>query len=101
MKIKVIGVTLIIVLVLLVYNLFCYKFVNKMIDNQTRYEIINYVKNNLNNDDYEYIRATSNNDKSINVYILVNKKDYYHFILEKNNNYKILKVDQNIPVYIK
>ncbi len=101
MKIKTLVVLLVIVLVLLVYNIFIYSFLNSNIDSQTRYQITTYLKNNINQDGYyKYITASNNKDGTINVYIKI-EDEYYHFIMVRDNGYKIILVNQEIPEYIK
>lgn len=97
MKIKNYFIILIVLFILLFYNLFAYKFANKSIMSQTKYTITSYFNNNV---DYDYIKATLNEDATINVFIKYNKK-YYRFIFENNGGYKLIAVNQNIPPYIK
>ncbi len=101
MKFKSLGIIALIVVGLLVYNLFCYGFANKMIDEDTHYVIKSYLENNLNiTEDYEFIKAISNEDYTFSVYLKV-KEEYYHVLLVKNQSYKVIDVDQRIPAYIK
>ncbi len=101
MKIKTYLIVLGVLFILLFYNLFCYFFANKMIEDRTKYLISSYLKSNYKEDDYEYIKATNNNDGTFNVFIKTNKDKYYRFIFINNGGYKIVLVNQDIPVYIK
>lgn len=101
MKVKNYFIILTILFILLFYNLFAYKFANNRIEEQTKYAITNYFKSsNVDNLDYEYIKATLNENATISVFIKSNNK-YYRFIFENNGGYKLLNVDTNIPIYIK
>ncbi len=99
MKIKTLLIIISIVVVLLAYNLFCYYFASNTIKDQTTYPIKTYLKEHNLSNDYEFIKALNNEDNSLSVYIKIDK-DYYHFILLKDGAYKILEVNQDIPVYI-
>ena len=106
MKLKYLSVVLIVVFILLMYNIFCYYFVNKSIDNGTRNIITNYLNNSCNKCDYqyEYLKATINDDSTINVFIKVDSKyleEYYRFVVINNNGYKLVSVNTDIPAYIK
>ena len=101
MKVKNYFIILTVLFILLFYNLFAYKFANNRIEEQTKYAITNYFKIlSINNLDYEYIKATLNENATISVFIKSNNK-YYRFIFENNGGYKLLNVDTNIPIYIK
>lgn len=101
MKVKNYFIILTVLFILLFYNLFAYKFANNRIEEQTKYAIANYFKSlNVNNLDYEYIKATLKENATINVFIKYNNK-YYRFIFENNGGYKLLSVNADIPVYIK
>lgn len=101
MKVKNYFIILAVLFILLFYNLFAYKFANNRIEEHTKYAITNYFKSlNVNNLDYEYIKATLNENATINVFIKYNNK-YYRFIFENNGGYKLLNVNVDIPVYIK
>lgn len=101
MKVKTYFIILTVLFILLFYNLFAYKFANNRIEEQTKYAITNYFKSlNFDNLDYEYIKATLNENATISVFIKFNNK-YYRFIFENNGGYKLLNIDTNIPVYIK
>ena len=106
MKTKYLFIVLIVVFVLLIYNIFFYSFVNNHIKNGTENIISDYLKNVCNDCkfEYEYLGATSNEDNSINVFVKVDSdilKEYYHFIVDKNNTYQIINVNNDIPPYIK
>ena len=101
MKVKNYFIILTVLFILLFCNLFAYKFANNRIEEQTKYAITNYFKIlSINNLDYEYIKATLNENATISVFIKSNNK-YYRFIFENNGGYKLLNVNTNIPVYIK
>ena len=101
MKVKNYFIILTVLFILLFYNLLAYKFANNRIEEQTKYAIANYFKSlNVNNLDYEYIKATLKENATINVFIKYNNK-YYRFIFENNGGYKLLSVNADIPVYIK
>jgi len=77
-----------------------------MINDRTKYQITNYFNNMCDNCNfsYEYIKATVNDDQTINVYIKTNNKNfekYYRVIFENNGGYKLIKVSQDIPTYIR
>ena len=94
MKVKSLVIVSLIVVGLLIYNLFCYSFANKMIDEDTHYVIKNYLENNYDiKEDYKFIKAVSNKDYTYSV--------YYQAVLVKNQGYKVVSVNQNIPAYIK
>jgi len=106
MKTKSLIIILVVVLILLVYNLFCYGFANKIIDTNSKNIITNYFDNINVNSKYKYIKATSNEDSSINVFVYINDTNlnhkYYRFILDKyNGDLKIREVNNDIPIYIK
>ena len=107
MKIKYLIIILAVSLVLLLYFLFCYKFVNNNIYKETESIIDKYFNEKCNNCifDFEYLKSTLNTDNSINIYIKVDSKfleKYYHFTFINNtNSYKIINVDNEIPSYIK
>ena len=101
MKVKSLVIVSLIVVGLLIYNLFCYSFANKMIDEDTHYVIKNYLENNYDiKEDYKFIKAVSNKDYTYSVYLKVND-EYYQAVLVKNQGYKVVSVNQNIPAYIK
>lgn len=104
-RVKVKHLILIQVLVgfILGYNLFCYRFINKMIDYESRMVITNYLKNNFNKEDitYKYEKTVLNKDKSMNIYIKVNKQYYRFLVIRNREDYRILKVDTEVPQYIK
>lgn len=102
MKVKNYFIILIVLFILLFYNMFAYKFANNRIEEQTKYAITNYLKNNFNLNDftYDYIKATINDDASINVFIKYNNQKY-RFIFENNGGFKLISVNTNIPAYIK
>lgn len=102
MKVKNYFIILIVLFILLFYNMFAYKFANNRIEEQTKYAITNYLKNNYNLSDftYDYIKSTINDDASINVFIKYNNKKY-RFIFENNGGFKLISVNTNIPAYIK
>lgn len=102
MKLKNYFIILVVLFILLFYNMFAYKFANNRIEEQTKYVITNYLKDNYNHNSfsYEYIKATMNEDASINVFIKYDKKKY-RFIFEINGGYKLLDVNTDIPSYIK
>lgn len=101
MKVKNYFIILTVLFILLFYNLFAYKFANNRIEEQTKYAITNYFKSlSINNLDYEYIKATLNENATISVFIKSNNK-YYRFIFENNGGYKLLNVNTDIPIYIK
>ena len=56
--------------------------------------------NNIDDFKYEYIKSTANSDATINVFIKA-KDIYYRVIFENNGGYKLLKVNKDIPCYIK
>lgn len=107
MKTKVLLNILIIVLVLLFYNMFCYFFVNRVLDNGTKNIINSYFNNSCSNCDfsYEYLKATNNEDGTINIFVKVDSKyfdKYYRFIVFKNGpSYQLKEVNNTVPAYIK
>lgn len=105
MKTKYMFITLIILFAFLLYNLFCYGFINKMIDNNSRNIINRYLENICGDCEYKYLRATLNDDDSINVFVDVqknNQKEKYRFVLIRNNGvYNVVDVNNDIPIYIK
>ncbi len=101
MKFKTYFIILIVLFILLFYNLFCYSFANKRINENTHYLVTTYLKNNGLNGKYEYIKATNNSDGTFNVFIKVEDKTYYRFIFVNNGGYNLVLVNQDIPVYIK
>ncbi len=100
MKYKTLLITLSVILILLIYNLFCYSFVTHIIKSETTYPIKTYLEENNIPSNYKFIKALNNENNSLSVYIKTNK-EYYHFILLKTNTYKILEVNKEIPLYIK
>lgn len=102
MKFKTYFIILSVLFILLFYNIFCYKFANKRIDDATHFLISNYL-NDKCNCNYKYLKATSNSDGSINVYVktLENNANYYHFVFTNNNGYNIVLVDSKIPAYFR
>lgn len=103
MKLKHIFIILIVVIILLFYNLFCYHLVNKQIEKNTKNIIESYFAVTCRNcsHDYQYLRATKNEDGTMNVYIKENQ-NYYRFILNQvNNQYQLIEVSQDIPAYIR
>lgn len=102
MKLRTYFIILIVLFVLLFYNIFAYKFANNRIEEQTKYAITNYfnINNNIDDFKYEYIKSTANSDATINVFIKA-KDIYYRVIFENNGGYKLLKVNKDIPCYIK
>ena len=101
MKTKTLLILMGITIILLIYNLFCYKLANSIIQDKTKEQIKNYLNNLYNQDiDYDYLNTYSNKDNSISVYIRA-KDQYYRFIMVNDNGYKILDVNQDIPVYIR
>lgn len=102
MKVRNLLIILFFMVVLLVYNMFCYYFVNKTIDNGSKYEIQSYLANIYGeNVHYKYKSAMYNEDNTVSVYVKVDS-DYYQFVMIKNGNlYFISRVNQDIPVYIK
>lgn len=106
MKLKTYFIILLVLLLLLFYNVFCYSFANHRIESITKYQINNYFKNQYANCniEYEYIKATVNDNDSINVFVKTNNKkvnNYYRFVFDNINGYKLITVNQEIPVYIK
>ncbi len=103
MKYRTYFIILMVLFILLFYNLFCYSFANKRINENTRYLISNYLKNNELSSNYEYIKATNNNDGTFNIFIKLEDNDnsYYRFIFTINGSYKLVLVNQDIPIYIK
>lgn len=95
MKLKTYFIILVVLFILLFYNMFAYKFANNRIEDQTKYAITSYFNNK-----YEYVKATLNEDATINVFVKYKDK-YYRFIFENNGGYKLINVNQNIPLYIK
>lgn len=102
MKFKTYFIILSVLFILFFYNIFCYKFANKRIDDATHFLISNYLKDKCNCN-YKYLKATSNSDGSINVYVktLEDTSKYYHFVFTNNSGYKIILVDSEIPYYLK
>lgn len=106
MKLKTYFMILLVLFVLLFYNSFSYWFANNMIDDRTKYQITTYFNNRCDNCNfkYKYIKATLNEDQTINVFIKTDNKDfnkYYRVIFENNGGYNLIKVNQDIPAYIK
>jgi len=102
MKVKNYFIILIVLFILLFYNIFAYKFANNRIYEQTKYAITSYFNNTSDIKDfkYEYIKATLNEDATVNVFIKYNNH-YYRFIFENNGGFKLVSVNINIPAYIK
>ena len=98
MKNKTLMMIFLVVFILLLYNLFCYSLVNKIIYKKTNPIITNYLSD-LNINNYKFVKAINNTDETISVYVKINN-DFYNFVLE-NNNYQIKDVNNNIPDYIK
>lgn len=109
MKTKTLIYILSLLLILLAYNMFCYWFVNHILEKNTQYIINDYLKTSCNHCEYEYDlkKAISNSDQSLSIYIKVKNKsqeleEYYHFKIEQvGNSYGLISVDTNIPAYIK
>ena len=106
MKYKHLLIILVVFVVLFVYNLLLYSFLNKIIENNTKDLIIPYLNGICNCEvNYKYIMATNNDDRSINVYIKTHEntlEDYYRFVFIPNyNNYKLIDINNDIPLYIK
>ncbi len=94
MKVKKLMGVFLIVLILLVYNLFCYKLVNNIIEKDTKMIITNY----LNTEEKIKFLKITYKDSYYN--ICVKEKDnYYNFILD--TNYKIVDVNKKVPLYIR
>ncbi len=102
MKYKHLFMVLTVAVLLLFYNMFCYSLINNMIDNNTRQHISNYFKSKCGNCnfDYKYLMATVNKDKSINVYIKIDKANY-KVVFENSSYSNIIGVSKDIPAYIK
>lgn len=88
-------IIMIALVILLLYNVLLYNFTNKRIYKETK----NLIGDYFNTDKYEYIRATSNKDDSLNVFIRL--KDNYYRVVIPNSYGKIIAVNEDIPVYIK
>lgn len=107
MKAKSLIVILMITVVVLLYNLFCYNFVSKVFDNETRYAISSYFNKKCNNCDYSYKYkiAILNEDNTLNVYVKYKSEledNYYRFnVIKINGVYHILEVDNEIPAFIR
>ncbi len=95
MKNKVLIISLIIVVILLFYNMICYKIVKNNIDKETREIISGYIKNN----DYEFINAYNGDNNTIRIFIK-NDNSYFQFIMDKNN-YQVKEINNYIPAYVR
>ena len=107
MKFKSLFIISLVVFILLLYNLVCYKAINRSIEKDTSNLVSYYLDIACNHcePDYHYIMSTNNEDRSINVFVKAkfeDKKDYYRFIVSRENGqYKLLQVNQDIPGYIR
>lgn len=105
MKFKYYLIILVVLVVLCLYNIFLYSYINNDIKNNTDNVVSAYLNGICNcNAKYEYIGSTSSNDGSINVFIKLNNNNfvkYYRFIFTPNNNYKLIDISNDIPAYIK
>ncbi|MBE6154799.1 MAG: hypothetical protein E7163_04435 [Firmicutes bacterium] len=106
MKYKHLLIILVVFVVLFVYNLLLYSFLNKIIENNTKDLIIPYLNGICNCEaHYKYIMATNNDDGSINVFVKTidsNLENYYRFVFTPNyNNYKLIDINNDMPLYIK
>lgn len=95
MKTKNYLVIMAILFVLLLYNILIYNFTNKKIYKETK----NLIGDYFNTEKYEYLKATSNKDDSLNVFIRIN--DSYYRVVIPSNYSKIITVNKDIPAYIK
>lgn len=89
--------------ILILYNILCYSCVNMIVNNNTKIAIYDYFSTKYNKKDlhYEYKKAINNSDGTINVFIKYDEI-YYKVILKQfGNNYQVILVNNDIPVYIK
>lgn len=107
MKNKHIFIILAIMVVLLLYNLFCYALVNRNIEIGSKNLIQNYFQTVSPNNytKYEYLMATNNDDGSINIFVKTknnSSNEYYRFIVARNGAlYSLKDVNRNVPAYVK
>ncbi|MDE5540096.1 MAG: hypothetical protein K2J20_06380 [Bacilli bacterium] len=108
MKTKFLVFILGIAIVLLLYNIFLYRLINKAININTRNTITAFFKDKCQACEfsYEYIKAISYAEDTISVFVKVDSEDihdeYHEFILMKmGNKYKIIGYSSDVPSYIK
>ena len=97
MKAKNLLIILLIIFLFLLYNLMCYNYLNKQIKRDTKSIIVNV----LDSENYEFLKATSNKDGALNIYVKYNNNKYHFTINRINNKYHFISYDYDIPSYIK
>jgi len=106
MKMKTYLRILLVLFLLLGYHLICYWFVHQTIYAGTKQIVKQFFATSCPSCSYSYkiVRATMNDNQSINVFIKVDSKElneYYRFIVIQNGTtYQLIEVNQDIPGYI-
>lgn len=100
MKTKNLIIIFVIVSVLLIYSVICYNLLNKKVEINTRSIISDYFNNYYPQiDSYNFLKAIS--DNGIYKAFIKADKEYYTFYFEVNmQNYKLIKVEKDVPNYI-
>ena len=101
MKAKSLIVVLIVVSILLIYSVVCYRVLNKRIEINTKNSISTYFSHYLPEvSSYEYIKAISNEKGTFQVFVKAENHYYtFHFGIN-SQGYLIQDVDLGVPSYI-
>ena len=102
MKAKSLMVVLVVIGVLFLYCVFCYRILNNRIEDSTRSIISNYFYSNYPQvTSYEYLKAISEEENTFQVFVKTNE-DYYTFLFQLDNKeYQLLNAHHGVPSYIR
>lgn len=102
MKAKSLIVVLVVVSVLLIYSVICYRLLNERIEVTTKNTVANYFSSNIPQvSSFDYLKAISREKNTFQVFVTTNVDDYTFYFQYSDHEYQLLDVESGIPSYRK